>query len=140
MHMISDLHRYLYVSTFGSVYTSSPKLEEFPSVLIPNHKNATQAVKGGKVLFGDRFKVQMKEKTCSTIVAHLKNDGHHFIHYDPAQCRSITVREAARVQSFQDDYFFCGTLGKQFEQVGNAVPPLIAEQLAGLIYEIIINK
>mgnify|MGYP001810246505 CR=1 FL=1 len=135
-HMDSDLARYLYCSIYAQVYSqqdmrSSPKLHDFPHTLLPSHKN----VKSGK--FVDRFKVQEKHLPASTITSHLSKDGHYFIHYDPAQCRSLTVREAARLQTFPDNYFFEGTRTQQYVQVGNAVPPLLAQQIAGIIYKLL---
>ena len=63
-------------------------------------------------------------------MAHLGKDGYSHIHYDSAQARTISVREAARLQSFPDSFRFCGTMNPAFRQIGNAVPPLLAKALA----------
>lgn len=128
-HMRSDLHRYLFVAAYGKVKKVSPKIADFPTSLLPKHDN----VNAISVPFADRFRVQLKKSQSSTIVAHIAKDGHYFIHYDPSQCRSLTVREAARLQTFQDNYFFAGNRTEQYTQVGNAVPPLLARKIASVV-------
>lgn len=77
-----------------------------------------------------RYHVLEPDQPSTTIIAHLHKDGHRFIHYDPAQCRTITVREAARLQSFDDDFEFVGSRGHAYQMIGNAVPPKLAKHMA----------
>jgi DNA (cytosine-5)-methyltransferase 1 len=134
-HMESDLHRYLFAACYGQVRKRSPDISDFPKRLWPHHRNIKAAAKGS--MFSDRFRVQIEGRPATTIVSHISKDGHYFIHYDPAQCRSLTVREAARIQTFPDNYFFEGPRTSQYQQVGNAVPPLLARQLADVVHEIL---
>lgn len=130
-HMEEDLARYLYCTTFAKVVGRSPigTKEIYLNYLAPKHMNW----KTGK--FADRFKVVLEDQPSKTITSHISKDGHYFIHYDPYQCRSLTVREAARLQTFPDDYYFEGNRTEQYVQVGNAVPPLLARQIAAKVVE-----
>lgn len=134
-HMISDLHRYLFASAYAQVLDISPKLGDFPEELLPAHKNVKDGCEGK--MFSDRFRVQVKSRFSTTITSHISKDGHYFIHYDPVQCRSLTVREAARLQTFPDNYHFEGPRTAQYHQVGNAVPPYLAVQIAEIVKEVL---
>ncbi len=129
-HLDEHLGRYLYASAYASVFGRSPKARDFPQALAAKHKNWNT----GK--FNDRFRVQLEDHPSTTITSHISKDGHYFIHPDPAQCRSLTVREAARLQTFPDNYFFHGTRTQQYVQVGNAVPPYLAWQIAQQIWNV----
>lgn len=133
-HIEEDLYRYLFAACFAKVTGKSPLLKDFPEALLPKHKSAKKGAKGE--LFSDRFHVQVHDKPSSTVISHISKDGHYFIHPDPTQCRSMTVREAARLQTFPDNYFFEGGRTSQYQQVGNAVPPLLARQIAGVVFNI----
>lgn len=134
-HLTQDLKRYLFASMYADCFKKFPRMEDykrFGKDLLPDHENA----ESGK--FNDRFRVQLPNEPATTITSHISKDGHYFIHYDPSQCRSLTVREAARVQTFPDNYFFCGSRTHQFHQVGNAVPPYLAYQIAEVVHEILV--
>lgn len=81
-------------------------------------------------IFDNSYVVQWWELPSKTILAHIHKDGFQFIHPDYNQARTFTVREAARIQSFPDDFVFEGSRGEKFKQIGNAVPVLFAEALA----------
>lgn len=135
-HMPRDLHRYLYAACFAKCRAYSPKLRHFPPDLLPEHSNVQMAL-DGHGYFADRFRVQVEGRPATTITSHIAKDGHGFIHPDPSQCRSLTVRESARLQTFPDNYFFCGPRTQQYVQVGNAVPPLLAQGIAQVVWHML---
>ena len=136
-HLAKDLDRYLFCAAYAAVHGRPARLEEFPDALLPQHRNVLENVEevksGGGYEFNDRFRVQIYDKPSTTITSHIAKDGHYYIHPDPPQCRSLTVREAARLQTFPDDYLFEGNRTSQYTQVGNAVPPLLAQQIAVVV-------
>ena len=80
--------------------------------------------------FPNKWRKMEPDKPARTLMAHLGKDGYSHIHYDNTQARTISVREAARLQSFPDGFKFCGTMNPAFRQIGNAVPPLLSLALA----------
>jgi DNA (cytosine-5)-methyltransferase 1 len=132
-HILEDLLRYLFVSCYAKEWGISPRLHQFPRGLLPDHRNVESAIKSRHGNFSDRFRVQMEWGPATTVTSHIAKDGHYFIHHDSSQCRSWTVREAARIQTFPDNYFFEGNRTDQYWQVGNAVPPYLAVQVAEIV-------
>ncbi|MGR5254339.1 DNA cytosine methyltransferase [Vibrio astriarenae] len=131
-HMESDLIRY----AFSAAYTqlsggTSPKARDYPDDLAPAHENWKSGA------HADRFRTQAANKCSTTVTSHISKDGHYFIHYDPKQCRSLTVREAARLQTFPDNYKFEGNRTQQYVQVGNAVPPYLANQIGEIVLNLL---
>jgi len=125
-HNSNDLEIYKIVSS-GIQNGVRVKYNEIPENL-RKHKNQT--------VFLDRFKSLKSNDVSHTIVAHISKDGHYYIHPDIEQNRSITIREAARIQSFPDNYYFEGTKSQKFIQIGNAVPPYLSEKIAFTISKI----
>ena len=123
-HNEKDRKRYYEMSK--NKWTFTDLLEKKPSL---NHIN--------KRVFNNSYVVQFWDKPARTIIAHLYKDGNQFIHPDPKQERTITPREAARLQSFPDDFIFEGSRTQQYKQIGNAVPPLMAEAIAKSIKQVL---
>jgi DNA (cytosine-5)-methyltransferase 1 len=136
-HIEEDISRYAFVAEFARQNGFSPSIHEFPKRLLPEHKNVQDL--DSNVPFADRFRVQLRDHPSTTVTSHISKDGHYYIHYDPEQARSLTVREAARLQTFPDNYFFEGPRTQQYHQLGNAVPPLLARQIARIVHEKILS-
>lgn len=131
-HMDTDLLRYAYSAAYTILSSGvTPKARDFPVELAPAHENWDTGT------HADRFRTQAANKYSTTVTSHISKDGHYFIHYDPKQCRSLTVREAARLQTFPDNYLFEGNRTQQYVQVGNAVPPYLAQQIGEVVLSIL---
>jgi DNA (cytosine-5)-methyltransferase 1 len=127
-----DRDIYRFVLNYTAQNGRTPDYTEIPANL-QTHKNKTS--------FLDRFKaVPGSSHVCQTMVAHISKDGHYYIHPDIEQARSLSVREAARIQSFPDDFYFEGSRTSAFVQIGNAVPPLLAHAVAKSIKRFLKNK
>jgi DNA (cytosine-5)-methyltransferase 1 len=130
-HMPDDFCRYFFCAVFSQAMGRSPKAREFPPSLAPQHANWRTGA------FADRFRAQPWDVPATTVTSHIAKDGHYFIHPDPQQCRALTVREAARLQTFPDNYLFLGNRTEQYVQVGNAVPPFMARQIAAALWSVL---
>ena len=119
-HNDLDIERYKTMSK--NRWTLSELLEKKPSLAHPK-----------KRVFNNSYVVQHFEKPSKTIIAHLYKDGNQFIHPDYTQQRTFTAREAARIQSFPDDFIFPCSRTQQYKQIGNAVPPLLAKHIASVL-------
>jgi len=128
-HNERDLKIYAYAINIWNKKNIRLKYPDLPEEL-RTHKNLTS--------FIDRFKVVNGSGFSHTIVAHIAKDGHYYIHPDKKQCRSISVREAARIQSFPDDFFFEGSRTAAFKQIGNAVPPLMSFAIAKVMKKLLV--
>jgi DNA (cytosine-5)-methyltransferase 1 len=117
----NDLQIYRLAVEFKSKGKNLNYRDDVPKHL-KKHKNESS--------FLNRFNVVAEDNLSQTVVAHIAMDGHYYIHPDINQNRSISIREAARIQSFPDNYFFEGSRTAAFKQIGNAVPPLLAEGIA----------
>src|SRR5262249_38370935 len=99
----------------------APEWEEFEARFVPPYDEHD---------FPDKWRKLIPDRPSWTVPAHLAKDSYSHIHYDSAQARMISIREAARLQSFPDAFLFTGNMGDCFRQIGNAVPPLLSWAIA----------
>ena len=124
----NDIDRQRYKEMSRNKWTFRQLLENKPNL---NHKK--------KRVFNNSYVVQFWDLPARTIIAHLYKDGNQFIHPDHNQERTLTVREAARLQSFPDDFYIAGSRTQQYKQIGNAVPPAMSKEIAKSI-KLFLNK
>lgn len=125
-HNDLDKKRYKLMSRYK--WTLSELYEKKPDLIHPR-----------KRLFNNSYVVQHFNSPAKTVIAHLYKDGNQFIHPDHTQERTLTPREAARLQSFPDDFIFPCSKTQQYKQIGNAVPPLLAKHIAGILKKYLEN-
>ena len=111
-----------------TIKPGSPEHEELKASIVPPYD-------AGK--FPNKWRKIARDQPVRTVMAHLSKDGYSHIHYDNGQARTISVREAARLQSFPDGFLFAGAMNEAFRQIGNAVPPLMAKAIAAEIMKAI---
>ena len=120
----NDLEIYKIVAQEKLNTKNNLKYSDLPQELIKHKKSD---------IFLDRFKALQGDSISHTVVAHISKDGHYYIHPDVNQNRSISVREAARIQTFPDDFYFENSRTAAFKQIGNAVPPLLSKVFGKVI-------
>lgn len=125
---LNDLEIYKIVVQEKLNTNNNLKYSDLPQELI-KHKKSN--------IFLDRFKALQGDSISHTVVAHISKDGHYYIHPDINQNRSISVREAARIQTFPDDFYFENSRTAAFKQIGNAVPPLLSKAFGKVIMNIL---
>lgn len=103
----------------------SPEWDQLKARFVPKYRRDA---------FHDKWRKLVETEPSWTVTAHLSKDAYSHIHYDSRQARTITIREAARLQSFPDAVEFCGNYGEQYRQIGNAVPPLLARAIAETLF------
>ena len=123
-----NLHRYLFAIAYYNQCGRSPGHHDFPKGMVLNYKCVRDNYK--LIHFPIPYRVPDPAKICHTIIGRLDR---MYIHTDPAQCRSLSLREGARIQTFPDNYHFEGGLTDQLQQLGNAVPPYLAYQIGRLV-------
>ena len=121
---LNDLEIYKLVVQEKLNTNNNLKYSDLPQELIKHNKSN---------IFLDRFKALQGDSISHTVVAHISKDGHYYIHPDINQNRSISVREAARIQTFPDDFYFENSRTAAFKQIGNAVPPLLSKAFGKVI-------
>ena len=132
-HMFEDIARYTLLAAAAVVpndLSNKQLINAFE--LEPKHMSWSTSNS-----FSDRFSVVPELGKCQTITSHISKDGHYYIHHDPIQGRSLSVREAARIQGYDDEFKFMGNITSQYTQVGNAVPPTISELIANCCRKIL---
>ncbi|WP_298236587.1 DNA cytosine methyltransferase [uncultured Azohydromonas sp.] len=132
----ADVARYMFAAAYAWCFRESPALEVFPRSLFGDRGTGLDSGVTLAPGFG-RYRVQCAHRPSTPVLAHISKEGHGFIHPDPGQARSLTVREAARLQTFPDDYFFEGNRTAQYTQVARSIPPWIAKQVAGIVHGIL---
>lgn len=136
-----EAHRHataMFEERLATLRASGKVLEEGSSEYMALKNSIVPPYDAGK--FPNKWRKMWRNQPARTLLAHLGKDGYSHIHYDSDQARTISVREAARLQSFPDGFIFSGTMNPAFKQIGNAVPPLMAKALADVIYQTLTNS